>query len=173
MGTAECVELVPGAIAATRAHPPPPHCPPPSPGTTPPMQTLVPDALAALRAVRPSRVGIHLSDYVAVVEAIGALAGWLPGVTSMAAADVAGNVQKLRLRAQASEGPDPTIEQLCDEELHALGWKQLLHPKSLDGTACTTLLWLQRAMRFVLRVLQELLLGHGTVSAALTAAYND
>jgi len=135
------------------------------------MQTLVPDALAALRAVRPSRVGIHLSDYVAVVQAIGSLAGSLPGVTSMAAADVAGNVQKLRLRAQASEGPDPTIEQLCDQELHSSGWKQLLHPKNIDGSACTTLLWLQRAMRFVLRVLHQLVFGQGSVSAALNAAY--
>jgi len=136
------------------------------------MQSPVPGVLAALRAVRQSRAGVPLSDYVAVVQALGALAGALPGVTGMAAADVTGNVHKLRLRAKASEWADPTLEQLCDAELTTPGWRQLLHPKSLDGTACTSLLWLQRAMRFVLRVLRAVVLGEGTVAAALTSAYD-
>jgi hypothetical protein len=144
------------------------------------MMSLVPIALDALSAVRHSPRGVPLGDYLAVVESIKAIVGALPWAAGLAAADIASNVQKLRNRAAATASAtgggdamfDITIEQLCDEELQTPGWRQLIHPRSLDGTACTSLLWLQRSMRFIVRVLYAVVFGKGTVTEALNAAYD-
>jgi len=139
----------------------------------PTMTTRVSTALGALYAARPSPAGVPVRDYAAVVRAIGALAETLPIVTALALADVTGNLQSLQRCALRSRWHQPTLEQLCDAELQGAEWRRLLHPRGVDGSACTSLLWTQRAMRFVTRVLHAVIVERCSVAAALTAAYGS
>jgi len=135
------------------------------------MPTRVGTALDALNAARSTPSGIPMGNYAAVVGAIGALAEALPMVTALALADVTGNLQHLERCALRSRWREPTLEQLCDAELQGAEWRRLLQPRGVNGSACTSLLWTQRAMRFVTRMLHAVVVERRGVAAALGAAY--
>jgi len=120
---------------------------------------------------RSSPQGVAIRDYAAVVRAIGVLADALPMGTALALTDVSGNLQTLQRCALRLQWREPTLEQLCDAELQGAEWRRLLHPRGVDGSECTSLLWTQRAMRFVTRVLHAVIVELCSVTAALTAAY--
>ena len=135
------------------------------------------DALAVIAAARASAShghergtgGVSARAYLRVVDTLCEFTGALRGVAAMATADVAGNARKLTAHLAPGYA---MVWELCVRELDAPGAERLRAPNCTDGIACTSVLWLQRALRFVVQGIRGVVNGDPSLSAVIASAYN-
>jgi hypothetical protein len=135
------------------------------------------DAFAALAAARESaahchargRGGVTARAYLRVVDTLCGFIDALRGIATLALADVAGNARKIDAHLST---PGATIWEMCIRELDAPGAEWVRAPHGTDGTVCTSVLWVQRALRFVVQVLRGVATGGSSMASVIAAAYD-
>lgn len=135
------------------------------------------DAFVALATARASaahghargRGGVSAKAYLRVVYILCKFIGLMRGIAVLAIADVAGNACKIDARMSPRGA---TIWELCVRELDAPGAEWLRAPHSTDGTVCMSVLWLQRALRFVVLVLHGVATNDSPMASVIGSAYD-
>ena len=91
----------------------------------------------------------------------------MPGM-GVVKSDIQGNIDKIWRRQTSSSVP---LLQMCDDEISALDG-DVSRARQRDGSVCTSLLWLKRALRLVEGILQQLVRHAGkSLRECANAAY--
>lgn len=114
-----------------------------------------------------SRTGMPTPEYLRVAYALISIFDSLPGLVAVKS-DMIGNADKIWRRQNSF--PGATLQQLCAVELEGPAREEVLFPRGRDGTVCTSLLWLQRALRLVETMLTEFVRGQ-PVRDSVAVAY--
>mmetsp|Transcript_50926 Transcript_50926/g.164949 ORF Transcript_50926/g.164949 Transcript_50926/m.164949 type:complete len:259 (-) Transcript_50926:163-939(-) len=146
--------------------------PPPRVKLKRPLLEEMPDTLKALRRASPSSGGVPAREFLSAAYTLITIFDALPGM-GIVKSDLLGNADSLwRLHT-----PGATLQQMCDAELEALGGgpgcrAAAKEASRRDGSACTSLLWLCRALRFIEALLLELLKPlQASLKECVTAGY--
>ncbi len=105
-------------------------------------------------------------EYLRVSYALISIFDSLPGLGAVKG-DMIGNADKIWRRQGP---PGSTLQHLCGTELDGSGRADLIYPRGRDGTVCTSLLWLQRALRLIETMLVEVTKGR-TIRESVSTAY--
>jgi len=105
-----------------------------------------------LQLVKSSASDVRCLPFLRAAYAAVMIFDLIPGM-GMVQADIQGNADNIWLKMSSA---GDSLLQLCDGEIAALGG-DVDRARQLDGSVCTSLLWLKRALRLIEGILRQLM----------------
>ena len=115
-----------------------------------PSGTILAEVESRLKLVKPSSAGVPSQEFLRASYAIINIFDAIPGM-GMVKSDMIGNADKIWRHQK--KGEPKSLEQMCDAELMLVSADKA---RNIDGSVCTSLLWLKRALRLIEGILLEL-----------------